>query len=568
MTLATVKAVAHHFLTSKEPEILAIKGSWGVGKTFAWHQIVRELKNQISLPSYCYVSLFGIASLSELRTAIFAKAQPVKLIGEKLDVETINTEWMSLGWNSLRSITHGLSKFKDAPYIKNLSIGLETIAPHLIKNMIICLDDLERVNSDHFKIDELLGLISSLKEEKRCKVVLIFNEEKITPATVYKTYREKVIDIELLFAPSAEEAADLAIPSNLPNYAAIKKFATTLGIKNIRILRRIISLVELIHPQIKHLHPNVAEQAAMTVVVLAWCYYDTNEKTPSVQFVLEWNQIMWGFNEHKGKESDARRIEWAAVLRNYGLMRIDEFDLTIYKVIEHGYVEESGLSKAASNLDAQIRANELESSFSSAWELFHNSFADNKDELIRNMTDSFRRSVHQISPMNLNGTVGLLRKLVPGNLADELIDYYIESRSKTVERRFFNLEEYPFSGDVTDAAIKDKFAKRYAESQQLPSLNDAVAQIAKDKSCSKAQLQTLELASEDDFFNLFKGDHGDNLAGIVKACLQFENWPENKAIGRKARAALERIGRESDLNQLRVARYGVTVEPIVRDGRN
>lgn len=96
MTVATVKTVATRFLKHDKPEVLALKGAWGVGKTYAWNQLVLETKGEIKMDSYCYISLFGISSISELRTAIFTKMQSVKLLGQKLDAKAINSEWKKI----------------------------------------------------------------------------------------------------------------------------------------------------------------------------------------------------------------------------------------------------------------------------------------------------------------------------------------------------------------------------------------------------------------------------------------------------------------------------------------
>ena len=70
------------------------------------------------------------------------------------------------------------------------------------------------------------------------------------------------------------------------------------------------------------------------------------------------------------------------------------------------------------------------------------------------------------------------------------------------------------------------------------------------------------MATEDDFYNLFKLEHWEDLHEMVKACLQFEGREDEKnAIGQKARAALMRIGNENRLNAIRVRRYGIVIEP-------
>ena len=113
MSAAVVKTVARRFLNSETPEVLAIKGAWGVGKTFAWNQLLLQNKNNCKLPSYCYVSLFGISSIAELRTAIFAKTTAVSSLGEHWDSRTTNKKWVDFGLESIKGWSHQLSKFKD-----------------------------------------------------------------------------------------------------------------------------------------------------------------------------------------------------------------------------------------------------------------------------------------------------------------------------------------------------------------------------------------------------------------------------------------------------------------------
>ena len=72
-TTAVVQAEIARFLQSKEPEVIAISGDWGVGKTYTWNASLAEVrrKNSNGLGRYSYVSLFGISSLDSLKLAIF-----------------------------------------------------------------------------------------------------------------------------------------------------------------------------------------------------------------------------------------------------------------------------------------------------------------------------------------------------------------------------------------------------------------------------------------------------------------------------------------------------------------
>ena len=61
--------------------------------------------------------------------------------------------------------------FKGAPIVKSFSPAIETISFLSLNGTIICIDDLERKGKG-LEIKDILGLVSLLKEQKKCKVVL------------------------------------------------------------------------------------------------------------------------------------------------------------------------------------------------------------------------------------------------------------------------------------------------------------------------------------------------------------------------------------------------------------
>ncbi len=557
MSVDTVKIVAERFLKSRKPEILALKGAWGIGKTYTWDQIVKSHKDEAALKHYCYISLFGLSSISQLALSIFTTTRECKLIGIPLSLAVVNEHWVSLSKASIKKLT-SLARMGDFPYSKNISVGLDQLAPSLISDTIICLDDFER---SQLKTEEIMGFISNLKEKRGCKVVLIFNEEELQEKKdTYKKYREKVIDIELLFAPSPVEAIGWAFPKDMPCRILAEQCATNLKIVNIRLLMKIVDLIEMVAPSLRDLHSAVMQQAVATLVLLAWAYYETNEDKPNFSFILKWERWALHFSEEANENTEDQKAKnWAAIIRNYGLIHIDEFDLAISKVIEHGHIEESGLIEEAKKLNAKFVANDLENSFSEAWGLFHNSFSDNSKELIAALRDSFKKSFQHISPLNLNSTVRLLRKLGRNEIADEMIDFYISKRIS--ERNLFDLDSYPFSSDIDDSILIERFRQVFTSTQQLPTLLDAVIWIANNHGWSQEQIQAVEQASEEDYYQLFLGSQGSDLSRVVRACLQFETIAGRQHLAEKPRAALKRIGHQSTLNALRVRKFGVTVEP-------
>ena len=69
-------------------------------------------------------------------------------------------------------------------------------------------DDLER-KEDSVTPSALLGFITNLRDERRCKVVLLYNESKTNENKAFSAaiaeYREKVIDHEVLLNPTVPQ---------------------------------------------------------------------------------------------------------------------------------------------------------------------------------------------------------------------------------------------------------------------------------------------------------------------------------------------------------------------------
>ena len=219
------------------PEVLAIRGAWGVGKTFAWNKFLREAKesNEIALEGYSYVSLFGINTLDELKLAIFMEVVSRQHIGTAQQKDIVASTDKVISSLSRKAI----EILKGLPISKNLWPTIQSLSFYSISKTIICIDDFERKGKS-LDAQDIMGLASYLKEQKYCKVVIILNDESLENTSLidYKKYREKVIDIELVFKPSATESAEIALPDDELS-KKLKTSIISLKINNIRIIKKI-----------------------------------------------------------------------------------------------------------------------------------------------------------------------------------------------------------------------------------------------------------------------------------------------------------------------------------------
>jgi len=219
------------------------------------------------------------------------------------------------------------------------------------------------------------------------------------------------------------------------------------------------------------------------------------------------------------------------------------------------------VEKYASTLNEQVKASRLSGSFFKAWEMYHDSFEDNQEQVLDAIYQSFLRGVQQISPMNLSGTVTLFKELGRPDQAAEIVRQYIASRGE--DRRLFDLGNNPFAGEIRDPdviqAFKDKYAKFPDERSPIAILHS----MANNNGWAGNDIATLSTLSVDEYYKIFKQSRGIDLRKILDACLQFDRignaTEQMKEISNRAKDALKRIGLESPINARRVRRYGVEV---------
>lgn len=557
MSIEIFKSQIREFLSNDKPEVLAIKGAWGVGKTYSWNKFLLNEKkqNNITLERYSYVSLFGINSLDGLKFALFEHAIKREMIGTEANIDTFKKNTVGL-FETLSRKSLGL--FKDGSLLKSFTPAIESISFLSLNSSLICLDDLERRGSG-LSMKDALGLVSQLKEQKKCKVVLLLNDKE-QGLEDYVKYKEKIIDVELKFEPTSFESAEIAFNTETEFGEKLSALTQKLDIKNIRVLKKIEKLVGIVLPFTTEYEPEIEHQVRHSLTLFAWCYYCANDGAPPLEFVTNLGYDVWGLGEKK--EEDEEISLWKNLLSNYEYLYTDELDLVLAEVVKTGYVEEEKFKNEASKRNDQIKASKSEDSFSEAWKLYHDSFDDNKDELITKLHESFMKNVRHISPVNLNGTVRLFKELGEDDKASEIIDFYIQQRKD--EKELFNMMENNFFGDIRDEEITKKFNDKYQSTVIAESAIDVLRRIAGQNGWNPNDEVVLANTSTDDFYKLFKNEKGEHLSSYIRTCLKFGQFSnaneQQREIANKVTEALKKIATENELNKRRVKKFGIDID--------
>lgn len=557
MTSTTlVQNEIERFLRSQEPEVLCITGEWGVGKTYNWQSKLEQLRarREVGLARYSYVSLFGINSLDALKQSIFENMEFVLPEGQSGFDRIVSGA--NRGFQQSKKLTSAVSAI---PMVGDALAKLtQPFVFTSIRNQIVCIDDLERRGKD-FSVKDVFGLISYLREQKGCKVVLLLNEDKLgsdpQAAMDFRDYFEKVVDAKVVFAPTPEEAAAIAFPGKDRLSQIIAEYSVKLGVKNIRVLKKIERLIGIVLPAVEGLGGDIERQVVHSLVIFGWSQFDAGAKPPPFSF-LRRSSLSRYMDRQDAKDIDKEEERWDVITESYGFSHMDDFDLALMSFVESSVLNFDEIRNEAIKQHAANEQRKRAGSFENAFRPLHDSFGSNEDEVCSAMVAGIKENFDVINLVNVDEVVGVLNRLDRQDIVNELIDFVA---AKAVDDFWIN--DDPFRRKVTNerlSAIVE--AHKKAAEPVLDFERDlvAVAQNRDDELISQLAAQPVKR-----FVDLFESKTGEDLKRLILSALDSRRisnaTPEQQEIVRKAEAALLEIGQKSRLNAIRVQKYGVTV---------
>ncbi len=563
MSTVLARQEMHRFLSSGDPEVLSISGRWGVGKTFGWHRALEEARaaKSVLMTRYAYVSAFGVKSLDELKTAIFQSTV-------NLDSRSIEPTIKSFQENL--STVSGLKNLAERGARKSLGAAkfaanllpyggekaAELLVPGaslLIKNQMICIDDIERTGQGLDVID-ILGLVSMLREEKGCKIMLLLNEEGLgEEKAVFRKYLEKVVDQAIHYIPTPSESAATVLDFSNDIDAALAQKIERLGITNIRVIKRIQRFLGFLTPELKGLHASITDQAITTTALFGWCVFEPT-LAPDLGYVAGLNAYTQLINKEKPSDQE---VQWNALLKAYGFQFSDDFDRAILTGLQTGGFDVSEIKREAEKLDNEFVRADIREGIRKPWHAFGDNFDDNEAEFRASLVESVKKYAAHMGPQEFDSVFSTLKELGAKEEADRLLPAYMAAQAAR-SREFFNLTEHRLRSPI-DPEISSAFAERLAKMPLERDPKGILLEIERKHGWSPDDEDFLASLSEDDYYTMLKATRGEELAIVLRAGLQFGSFQDPKSnyveIARKLKAALERLGEESRLNAMRIRPY-------------
>jgi hypothetical protein len=563
MTVALVREAIRSFLRTETPQVLCIRGKWGVGKTFIWTDVFKEAKaaGTVALPYYCYVSLFGLQSIDEVRQTIFENRVTTRQVEIEPTLESLreNVRYYAQAAGRQISKYSKFAKFAKVPYldryIANFSGGFRQVVSLAVRDTIICFDDFERKK---LSAKDLLGLVSQFREQKACKAVIILNEDALSndEKAEFRRYFEKVVEIPIEFAPTPTECADIAIPDTGFASDSMRADAIALGISNIRIIYRIRKLADDLLQIFEPFSQATKRQALHTLTLLVWSKYD--EGAIPLSFIVERaKRSLFYINKEERTEEEK---QCGPVLEAYKFGYCDKLDLAILSGVERGFFDKGELVAEAQQQDEREAEAASRQALHDAWRIFHGSFDDNLPQVVEAICSAYRKHMKAASRGNLDEAVSMLRSLGCDEQASQLVSLYIEANRGQITAVDDGSD--PFRSGVKDEEFRQQLAAVVVPPAQKP-FKDIFIDIYQGQLHHDDMQATLSL-SVDDLYRLFRDIKGDDLYRVIEGALFWRRvinaTAEQKEMTKKALEALTMIGRESPLNAHRVVKFGVVLD--------
>ncbi len=568
MSIKVVQPEIERFLSDPQAGVLIIAGKWGVGKTYAWNSYLKRAaqKGHFSAERYAYVSLFGLGNLDELKAAVFQNTIRRSDIGKSADLETLDEMVRAAPSLWRKAGTFG----RLFPAADKYLSTFEKVGFFWVKNQVVCIDDLER-KSKSLDVRDVLGLVSYLKEQRGCKVVLLLNDERMQDedGEEFGVTLEKVADVTLRFEPTPVEAAAIGVDANIPFKDELRANCEALGIVNIRTIKKIERLGSRLLEELKGFDERVFHQGLHTLTLLCFAKLQPDD-APSLDFIESTNNFDTAFDKLAGgQDRPPEHAQWRALMSSYRFTMMDEFDTVIMRAVRQGHFDSSILREQASGLQQRLKASDQDQSFQEAWDTYHASFDNNADEVVNAMVEAVQKNPLAISPMNLSSTIGLLKDLGWTGDTRELIAGYVQARHDENED-FWDLSQSAFGGDVRDLEVRDAFAAKLATFNEGRNLRQVLMDIGQNRGWDQDDVNFLASHSPQDFYEMFKLLRGNELRRAIAGALMFRKISNADkimaAVTANVVSALQRIGQESDLNRRRVMQLGVAV-PEPHNGR-
>ncbi len=423
MSLKTTKEHLTILLADTDNKVIALSGKWGTGKSYMWEEVKVASADEM-VRGALYASLFGLSSIEQAKVKLIQNAVPSLEANPGLWETAKQT--VKSGIKVLEGFHEGFGALND--------LGL-VLAPALLRHKFIVLDDIERKH-DKLNVDEILGFIDEFNQQYDSRFVLILNNDKLKDHEVWNILREKVVDQELCLKTTPTEAFDIALRLTLsPHAERIREAVEVCGLTNIRIIRKVIKVVNRILGDRQGLSNAVLSRVIPSTVLLSAIHYKGIEDGPDFNFVLRQGNDVEEMiaaqkaaqNEGEETEDCKQKAKWRLLMRELRISSCDQFELLVADFLHSGLFD---LSKVAEIIDRYVAEDDLMTARNDCNEFFQRMLWDHfrtEEELLLEATKLAKKS-HLLDANFVTALYENISELTDGGpVAEAALDQWIKS---------------------------------------------------------------------------------------------------------------------------------------------
>ncbi len=556
-------------LDSAPVSIVGLVGRWGVGKTHLWKAIVEEHRADIALkyPRYAYVSLFGLRSISDVKTSILFEVSGTTELGG--DSDSIFSKMWAEAKKKRLALVQRIQKgaaglgLPGKVAAEAIQLGIDAFEFGAIRNCLVCLDDLERT-APELKAVEIMGLVETLARERACKVVLIFSRDNLSDDSMksLKLYREKIFDREILFDPPMSYGVSIAAEGHdAATVASLSMMADSLHIKNVRVLKKILASHDHVLSHLPDLLPQVKDSLMSSLGVLYYCHLIGGEDVPTVDDVLSIEYVSPIEEAADDKQNTlTRHIQF---LRRVGWTHLSQSDRFLGAYVTDGVCDWAALVEVMQaenqNIATFLRRQEIEE----LWREYRASFRDAEEwrAFAERLRQKYLEHITLVHTRSLDSALWLLRKAGMEEEADQLLEEWRVAHAH--EKEMFDLSALEGFQRLTDAKLRQVCEQEYeSSSEKDKDILEILARISTEKSWGGDDTAFLESARAEDYANAFRSkDFNPAAMGGARFFLNLSNpSAADLVIRANIESALRDIARDSEINREKVRALGVNLD--------
>lgn len=548
--MSNIKNTLINFLSDDSARVAILKGEWGIGKTYFWNELLAKSASEVSCKSYAYISLFGVVSLDDIKTQIISCSRSFESIKEDYDPESSPTLKEAKGLEKHKKWLPVILETVEQKFL-NTSNALNVIFDTgVVSNMLVCFDDIERIE-EGFPMTAFLGLVTRLKVEKKCKVMMILNEgvnkdvlEKL------ERYRDKIVDIEIAYRPSIEENLKHIWKEQIPE--RVQDVFEKLNLNNIRIMSRVKAAQDYFENLLGNEYKLLREDIDSKAAILTSLFYGFSEDFNLEEVTAENQSLLrlFGWDDDKDEldEEGQRKYD---ILQSVGYFRTDS-DPMVVDYLQNGYVDINNYkAKLLDNTECR-RVEEIQKEFRGILKKYRYNFVTPQEEFITDITDFVKTNAADIGLNNLYYVTGLIKDIDPSVDLENLLKSSIkEVASKMTNFNRLDLEMHGFPKPLVDSleANLPNDISKYTLSEIMESLGGSGNTIRHDE-------QYFEAISDEDLEKWIVTTSGIEVIPILAKCLKWHmrNESGNMKIVERIEKVLKVLKGGGSIDRVRIER--------------